>query len=85
MKKRLVMIIGGLFVFTISTILVIGSADAETGRGRQGNPPKAVPEPISCVLFAAGGGTLVGLRYLRNRRKSKESIRQDSNVKDGIS
>ncbi|MFN3532999.1 MAG: PEP-CTERM sorting domain-containing protein, partial [Candidatus Brocadia sp.] len=48
-------------------------------------PPTPVPEPISYVLFAAGGGTLMGLRYLRNRRKSKESNCQDSDVKDGIS
>ena len=85
MKKRLITIGGCLFALVISAILVIDSADAGSGSGRRGGPPKHAPEPISCVLFAAGGGTLVGLRYLRKRRKSKELINQHNDIKDEVS
>lgn len=86
MRKTLTTIGGCLFAFILSAMIIIDSADAVSGSGGplQGRP-KHAPEPISCVLFAAGGGTLVGLRYLRNRRKSKELNSQGSNVKDGIS
>lgn len=85
MRKTLTTIGGCLFAFILSAIIVIDSADAQSGSGRHRGRLKHAPEPISCVLFAAGGGTLVGLRYLRNRRKLKESNSQDSDVKDGIS
>ena len=85
MRKRLITIGGCLFAFILSAIMVIDSADAGSGSGKRKNPPKAAPEPISCVLFAAGGGTLMGLRYLRNRRKSKEPIHQHNDSKDEVS
>lgn len=82
MRKRLITIGGCLFAFILSAIMVVDSADAKSGSGSRGKPPKHAPEPISCILFAAGGGTMMGLRYLRNRRKSKESIHRhnDSNA-----
>lgn len=85
MKKRLIAIGGCLFALVMSTMLVIGSADAKTGSGRRGGAPQSAPEPISCVLFAAGGGTLVGLRYLRNRRKSRQSNDQHDGTKNVVS
>lgn len=85
MKKRLITFAGCLFALVLSTILVIGSADAKSGGGKRVGPPKAAPEPISCVLFAAGGGTLVGLRYLKKKWKSKEEIHEHHDIKDGIS
>ncbi|MCF6155173.1 MAG: hypothetical protein E3K36_07955 [Candidatus Brocadia sp.] len=86
MRKTLTTIGGCLFAFILSAMIIIDSADAGSGSGgRHRGRPKHAPEPISFVLFAAGGGTLVGLRYLRNRRRSKELNSQDSNVKDVVS
>ncbi len=83
MRKKLLTVGVSISAFIVSTMIVIDLANAG-GMGRKGNPPKAAPEPISCVLFAAGGGTLVGLRYLRNRRKLKESKSQGADMAEGI-
>ncbi|TVM00814.1 MAG: hypothetical protein CV087_12455 [Candidatus Brocadia sp. WS118] len=79
MRGKLVTIGGCLFVFIMTIIIVVGSADAKTENKKGGKLLGNNPEPASCVLFALGVSTLFSLRYLRNRMVSKELNDQHNN------
>ncbi|MDN3515615.1 MAG: hypothetical protein NG747_14615 [Candidatus Brocadia sp.] len=68
--------IGILVVFVLSTAS-INSVFA--GGGRRTVP---APEPVSCLLFLAGGATLAALQRLRNKRNAKTLNETSQDTRD---
>ncbi|GAN31936.1 MAG: PEP-CTERM sorting domain-containing protein [Candidatus Brocadia sp.] len=69
----------GILTLLISLTISLNSVFAKSGGGGR---PVPVPEPVSCLLFLAGGATLVTLRRLRSKKNSKvfNEHSQDANV-----
>lgn len=76
MKKKLFAVLGGI-VLSASVLVLNAQADS-VGSKRNGNPPKPVPEPISCVLLLAGGATLVALRRWKSKKNSSKEIDENT-------
>lgn len=62
MKRYLLMT--GLFMLFLLSVAFVDNVFAEFGGGKR---PGVVPEPVSALLFLAGGGAMGGLYYLRSK------------------
>ena len=77
MKKKLFAVLGGV-VLSASVLVLNAQAGGSVGSSRGGNPPKPVPEPLSCVLLLAGGATLAALRRWKSKKNASKEIDENT-------